>query len=139
MKKLLLPVDGSEGCILAYDHAKLFASKFGAEVVILNVQDELPIGYGGVDYKGAGTEKLENKAEEILKKAKSHFDGTDINISTKFVIGDAASAIIDTAEEDGCDIIIMCTHGMSGTKRFLMGSVANKVVHHATVPVLVLR
>ena len=139
MKKILLPVDGSESCVLAYDHAKTFAQKFGAEVLILNVQDEIPHGYGGVDYKEAGTAKLEKNAQEILKKAKESFEGTEIKIDTKFVIGDAASAIIDAAENEGCDIIIMCTHGMSGRKRFLMGSVANKVVHHASVPVLVLR
>lgn len=139
MKKILVPVDGSEACKAAYDHAKFFAEKLGAQILILNVQDTRPILYGGVDFLNRADEKLENVGEAIVEEAKKHFEGSGLSVETRVVFGDAASSIIDTAESEKCDMIIISTHGMSVTRRFLIGSVANKVVHHATVPVLVIR
>jgi len=139
MKKILVPVDGSEACAAIYDHAKFFAEKLGAEILILNAQDESPAGYAGVDFKHVGDEKLQKNGEAIVEQAKKHFEGAGLKVETRVVFEDAASAIIDTAENEKCDMIIICTHGMSAARRFLIGSVANKVVHHATVPVLVIR
>ena len=53
--------------------------------------------------------------------------------------GDAADAIIDVAEEQGCDLIVVGNKGMTGAKRFLLGSVPNKVSHHAPCSVLIIR
>lgn len=139
MKKILLPVDGSEACAAIYDHAKFFAEKLGAEILIINAQDKLPVGYAGVDFKHVGDDKLQNAGEAIVEQAKKHFEGAGLKTETRVLFGDAASVIIDTAESEQCDMIIICTHGMSAARRFLIGSVANKVVHHASVPVLVIR
>jgi nucleotide-binding universal stress UspA family protein len=53
--------------------------------------------------------------------------------------GDAADAIIDIAEEQGCDLIVVGNRGMTGAKRFLLGSVPNKISHHAPCSVLIVR
>ena len=53
--------------------------------------------------------------------------------------GDAADAILDVAEEQGCDLIVVGNKGMTGAKRFLLGSVPNKVSHHAPSSVLIIR
>ena len=53
--------------------------------------------------------------------------------------GDAWQAIVDTAKERGCDLIVMASHGRRGVSAFLMGSVTTKVLGHANVPVLVYR
>lgn len=53
--------------------------------------------------------------------------------------GDAADAIIDIAEEQGCDLIVVGNKGMTGAKRFLLGSVPNKISHHAPCSVLIVR
>ena len=67
------------------------------------------------------------------------FAGTDIPIKTLTCFGNPASKILDVIEQEKVDFVVMCTHGMSATKRFLIGSVTNKVVHHSKVPVLVVR
>jgi nucleotide-binding universal stress UspA family protein len=53
--------------------------------------------------------------------------------------GDAADAIIDVAEEQRCDLIVVGNRGMTGAKRFLLGSVPNRVSHHAPCSVLIVR
>ena len=53
--------------------------------------------------------------------------------------GDAADAILDVAEEQGCDLIVVGNRGMTGAKRFLLGSVPNKISHHAPCSVLIVR
>ena len=53
--------------------------------------------------------------------------------------GDAADAILDVAEEQGCDLIVVGHRGMTGAKRFLLGSVPNKISHHAPCSVLIVR
>jgi nucleotide-binding universal stress UspA family protein len=54
-------------------------------------------------------------------------------------VGDAADAIVDVAEEQRCDLIVVGNKGMTGAKRFLLGSVPNKVSHHAPCSVLIVR
>lgn len=141
MKKILLPVDGSKTCNLSFEYAKTLAEKFGSEIIIVNVQNINTVVTWGVDslaYKDNvfDPHKL---AEEIIKDASKFFDGTGIEVTLKSAIGDPATQILKMAESEHCDVIVMCTHGMSATKRFLLGSVTNKVVHHAHIPVLVVR
>lgn len=141
MKKILLPIDGSDICPKAYEHAKKIAEKFDSEIVIFNAQDLTPpFGwlYDPVISK-VEEHNPEKISEKIVKDGKAAFDGTGINVTTETALGDPASTILETAKKEGCDLIIMCTHGMSRSKRFLLGSVTNKVVLHAEIPVLVIR
>jgi nucleotide-binding universal stress UspA family protein len=78
-------------------------------------------------------------AKDILSQALSCFDSDVYNISAHHAIGDAAHAILDVCEELECDAIIMSTHGNKAIKRFLLGSVTDKVVHHAKVTVVIVR
>lgn len=141
MKKILLPIDGSEACFKSYEYAKDLAEKFGSEILIFNAQNIMPAF--GWSYEAISLNESENSPREtatkIVEEAKKFFANTNIKVSTKITVGDPAGAILDVAEKENCDMIIMCTHGMSRTKRFLLGSVTNKVVHHATIPVLVIR
>lgn len=139
MRKILVPVDGSEACKGMYYSAKIFAEKFEAEILILNVQDARPAGYAGAEFVHVGDKKLQQAGEAIVEEAKKYFEGVGLKVEARVIMGDVASSIIDTAENEKCDMIIICTHGMSAVRRFMIGSVANKVVNHATVPVLVIR
>ena len=62
-----------------------------------------------------------------------------MNVSTLVVEGDAGTAIVDTAQREACDVIVMATHGRSGIVRALLGSVADHVVRHADCAVLLCR
>jgi len=151
MKKILLPIDGSEECSGSYEMAEDFFQKYGSEITILYVNQILP---ANIDYAIGSNPKYHvsnvdsavdmesealNFSDSILKKAKGWFDEKNIPVQTKTTKGDPATSIIDFAEKNSFDMIIMCTHGMSASKRFLLGSVTNKVVHYSKTPVLVMR
>lgn len=138
MKKILLPVDGSESTA-TYEMAKSLALKYDATLLILHVDEPITPIYWAND-----TLTLENptitcteNGGPILEEASKFF--TEVKIESMCRFGDASSVIIEVSEEEKCDVIVMCTHGMSAIKRFLLGSVTNKVVHHASIPVLVVR
>ena len=75
----------------------------------------------------------------MLDKTAEYFEKKGVSAKAKLVKGDPASDIIDEAEIGEYDVCIICTHGMSAGKRFLLGSVTNKVVHHIKIPILVVR
>ncbi|MCK5763740.1 MAG: universal stress protein, partial [Clostridiales bacterium] len=82
----------------------------------------------------------EDFSRDIVSKVAKFFKDTDIKITESTSIGDPASEILHLTENDETiDIIVMSTHGMSTTKRFLLGSVTNKVVHHINIPILIIR
>lgn len=142
IKKILLPVDGSGTCQKTYDMSKEMADKFNAEIVLFNAQEisatfvmsDTPIMVKNTEYDP------EEIAKKIVDNAASYYNtAPELKVSTAVAIGDPASEIINYADENDIDLIIMCTHGMSAVKRFLLGSITNKVVHHANVPVIVVR
>ena len=75
----------------------------------------------------------------MLKDAASHAQSKDVNVEIYARQGDAADAILDVAEEREADLIIVGNRGMTGAKRFLLGSVPNKISHHAPCSVLIIR
>ena len=76
----------------------------------------------------------------LLSAARSEaLDGGVADVETFARVGDAADAIVDVAEEQSCDLIVVGNKGMTGAKRFLLGSVPNKVSHHAPCSVLIVR
>ena len=76
----------------------------------------------------------------LLERAKSEATAAGVVVVETFARqGDAADAILDVAEEQGADLIVVGNKGMTGAKRFLLGSVPNKVSHHAPCSVLIVR
>jgi nucleotide-binding universal stress UspA family protein len=77
---------------------------------------------------------------ELLEAAKQEATGAGVKqVETFARQGDAADAILDVAEEQRSDLIVVGNRGMTGAKRFLLGSVPNKVSHHAPCSVLIVR
>ena len=84
---------------------------------------------------GAGEDVL-----ELLETARRDAEAAGVtSIETFARVGDAADAILDVAEEQKCDLIVIGNRGMTGATRFLLGSVPNKVSHHAPCSVLIVR
>lgn len=140
MKKILLPVDGSDS-IGSFNMAKSLAQVYDATIVILHVDEPItPIYWANESLTMENPTIIStNNAESIVEEAAKFFESNGITVIRKCKFGDASSIIIETSEEEECDLIVMCTHGMSAIKRFLLGSVTNKVVHHASIPVMVVR
>jgi nucleotide-binding universal stress UspA family protein len=77
--------------------------------------------------------------EATLSEAAERVDAAGVTVKTYAREGDPADAILDVAEERGADLIVVGNKGMTGAKRFLLGSVPNKVSHHAPCSVLIIR
>lgn len=142
MKKILVPV--AEGGLdeSTLNFAKEMSAGLGAHVLLITV---LPYSDTLSHPQLAHFVGVEGKAfmdvsEEIIKGAQKQMTDVGItNVSTAILKGDPASAIIDAAENEKCDLILIHTHGMGLAKRFTVGSVTNTIVHHANVPVLVIK
>jgi nucleotide-binding universal stress UspA family protein len=140
-KKILVPVDGSEACDKLMDYVKSFGEVYHAKVILLNVYG-LPTLTEYNNYPSYPLENaysIEKQSEEMLKQLRGNIGTVPFEIELMCDAGNPAGVILDTADKTECDLILMCTHGMGAMKRFLLGSVTNKVVHHAKVPVLVIR
>ena len=140
-KKILVPLDGSELAKRALDEAEKLANCFGAEIVLFEVVPFMPI-YGSPELvtplivdekqKEAAEKYLVNLSEEFKKKG---FKATAVVRTGQQV----AVEIIDFAKESGADLLVMCTHGRSGISRWVLGSVALKVLTRAETPILLIR
>lgn len=142
MKKVLIPVaeGGLDDVTLGF--AKDFATGMGAQLAVVTV---LPYSDNLAHPQLAHFVGLESKAfvdvaEEILKKAVQQLKDAGAAVAVTAILkGDPASEIIDYAEKEKCDLILIHTHGMGVVKRFTVGSVTNTIVHHAGVPVLIVK
>ncbi len=139
-KRLLLPTDGSETSNKAVEHGVILAKAVGGEVLGLYVIDIS--AFTGIPTE-AIWENMRSLLDEEGKKALSMVEDAAKENTVKFELllkeGRPADDIIKTAEERDVDIIIMGTAGRSGLDKFLLGSVAEKVMRTATCPVLIIR
>jgi nucleotide-binding universal stress UspA family protein len=140
---VLVPVDGSPQSDAALDHA---LAKFpDGEIVALTAVDPIAAGYSaapGPDaggYPGEWMEQARERADGILDDAVEHAAEQDREIETVRVTDRPARAIVDYADEEGVDHIVIGSHGRTGVTRVLLGSVAEKVVRRAPCPVTVVR
>jgi nucleotide-binding universal stress UspA family protein len=140
IERILVPVDFSECSKKALAYALPLAREHGAAVALLySVPPSYAVGeYGGMDYvqlqmdmSGAGNRELARLAGEVAEKK--------VAITTHLRIGVAATEIIEAARELPADLIVISTHGRTGLKHVLLGSVAEQVVQRAPCPVLVVR
>jgi len=97
----------------------------------------------GYSYNAKDFQRMEDEAvaaaENYLKKLTSNLKYNDVKIEWEVVTGKAADSIADYAEKSDTNLIAIATHGRSGVSRWVMGSVADKVVRTSVVPVLTVR
>lgn len=141
IKKILCAVDFSDYSAMVADYANLIAKCAGAQIVVLYVAPSLS-QYVGFHVPPSSIESFVGEivtgAEDTMNAfVKDNFK--DINVQGKVVTGYPAEEILTLAEEEGCDMIVMGTHGRKGIDRILFGSVAEKVVKSSKSPVLTVR
>ncbi len=141
---ILIPTDGSAIATHALEKALDFAHDIGAKVTVVSVIQPLEafvIGTLGVqigydDYERAVKTATEATLNAVLSAERRRMNSCKM---VKTESADAADAIVAVAKEAGCDLIAMGSHGRSGLKAFVLGSVTMKVMAHSTIPVLVYR
>jgi nucleotide-binding universal stress UspA family protein len=145
-KRILVPIDGSETSALALQHAKELALKLESEIHLVHVVPDVPLpigdpigGYSAFDYTTLAA-SLEMTGKQTLEQATEFLKPLVPNIHLHHAHGNKTqSLILQTAKEQQVDLIVMGTHGYGGLSYLLLGSVAQAVSHHASVPVLLVR
>lgn len=143
-KKILIPLDGSSQAEQALRPGISLAKQSGAEVILLRVPvyKEAPSAAAAVfDFLRPERTREETRlqAERYLKSVQQMQMGSDTPLRLLVRGADAAATIVDVAAEEGVDLIVMSTHGRTGLKRWLLGSVTEKVVRAADRTLLVVR
>lgn len=138
MKSILHPTDFSADAQPAFDVACVLAGEGGGRLVVLHVERPPLATLGGTTAvpplpNEYNREKLGKKLRDIQPAR------AGITIEHRLEYGDPASVILEVAQEIGADLIVMGTHGRTGLRRLLMGSVAERVVRKASCPVLTIR
>jgi nucleotide-binding universal stress UspA family protein len=140
LSKLLVPVDGSENSLRALDHAIYLAKKASASVTAMNVIENPPTVY--VESQKLLNDLLANfraESAKILDKCKQIAEKSDVRIETVIGEGDAASNIVGYAQKEDFDTIIIGRRGLGRFKEMVLGSISNKVLHHAKCTVMVVK
>ena len=139
-KRILVPTDFSKPSEAALRYARDVAARFGASLHLLHVtEDPYRSVYGAEVYVPAVEGLRETMLEEAVGRMKDRLLPSDIHerhATTEAMIGSPAAAIVDVAESQNIDLIVMGTHGREGMSHLLLGSVAERVVRTAPCPLL---
>ena len=147
IKKILVPTDFSEPTREVMEYALMLARSFSAKLLLLNVHQVIPIteavtwlemGVPPVPETGLW-EQLKEAAEKQMARLKELYQDAGVDLEARVIEGVPFVEIIRFADREKADLIVMGSHGRTGVRHLLMGSVAEKVSHKATCPVLVIK
>jgi nucleotide-binding universal stress UspA family protein len=140
-KKICCAVDFSEPSWIAMEQAAELASRLGAELTLVHVRPPPPAAATDVLVpSGGGADAEIRRAEEALEVWRSDAESrAALPVRARVLAGDPAGELARAAREEGFDLLVVGTHGRSGFSRLLLGSVAERVLRRAPVPVLVMR
>ena len=145
-KNIIVPLDGSElaECVLPHVHT-VAKGQTAARVTLIRVVTKLHL-YGGVESRFSPEEKkrLEDGsirvASEYLEKVAARLTEQGLKVDTLVLFGEKTiDTLADYVDKNSVDIIVIATHGRSGVGRWVMGSVAEKILRASPVPVLMVR
>lgn len=144
-RHILVPLDGSQLAEQVLPHIHALAANEGTTKITL-LRAVPPVFTTSVDYSGMlattaadALETLEDEARDYLTRIAAEFRAEGYNVAIEVSAMPAAEAVLDYAESQKADLIAIATHGRSGISRWVFGSVTQKVVQAAPVPVLVIR
>jgi len=144
--RILVPLDGLELAECILDHVReIVVGCQVSEVVLLIVVEPYGIGppsttWGGVVSEEQGAElaiESRAKAEDYITEVADKLSEEGMFVQPVVIQGKAAEGILDYAVENQIDLIMMSTHGRSGPSRWALGSVADRVIRHSPIPVLI--
>jgi nucleotide-binding universal stress UspA family protein len=141
IKGILVPLDFSTNSRRALDYAHGLALKFEASLHLVHVCEVPGIMMPALDAYAVAYGNWSQRLGEEAEKQLIAITGAlrDVTISTEVLFGSPASAIVDAADTNDADLIVMGTHGHGGVMHLLMGNVAERVVRTAGCPVLTVR
>jgi nucleotide-binding universal stress UspA family protein len=147
-KKILIATDGSELAGKGLRHGLALAKALGASVTVLTATEPTVIVGAGAGMAWTTSAEVmdelvkanKEQGAAILAEARATAQGEGVAINTLYLPDRyAGDAIVDTAERDGYDLIVMASHGRRGVSRLLLGSQASDVLSRSKVPVLIVK
>jgi nucleotide-binding universal stress UspA family protein len=140
-RKILVPLDGSKVAEGVLPHARALAYSEGAELILLTVAANPAMDFAFSDPGLAQSAVLEQeeRSKKYIAEIEKQLRSAGFKTSTVLRVGSVAEVILEVAEELQVDAIAMSTHGRTGPARWLLGSIAERVVHSSKVPVLLIR
>ncbi len=140
-KRILVPLDGSKTAEGVLSHAKALAYSEGAEIVLLTVaaNPALEFVFSDPAMASRAIEEQETKSKQYMAEMEKQLKSSGFQVSSLLRVGPVADVILHVADELQVDVIAMSTHGRTGPARWLLGSVADRVVRASQVPVMLIR
>ena len=143
-RSIVVGTDGSDTAGKAVDEAIDLAKAVGAVLCIVSAYEPVPKARLREEARQTPSDLqwMVNPREDVsetLEEAANSLRESGIEVETHAREGDPADAILDVAEEERADLIVVGNKGMTGAKRFLLGSVPNKVSHHAPCSVMIIQ
>lgn len=132
--------DGSDSARAAVRHAAELAVLCGARLHVVTAVSAAAVSVipeTAYTLQASWLEANVEAARNVLASASSDLAGLDIEVTTDVVTGDPASELLRACEQQGADLLVVGNKGMQGARRFFLGSVANRVAHHAECAVLI--
>ena len=140
LRKILCPTDFSEASYNALNAAIELALHFSAALVLVHVVPlAIDIPTSADFYTPSDVATAKARAKEALQEVVEKKISGKVSIRTKVVVGDPGDEIVRTAADENADMTVIGTHGLTGWRRFVFGSVADKVVRLAPCPVLTIQ
>jgi nucleotide-binding universal stress UspA family protein len=141
---IVVGTDGSDTAKEAVRQASELAKTVGAKLHLVSAYEPVPEGRLRQERQQVPDDMqwMVNPKEDVegtLKEAAGEIEERGVEVDTYAREGDPADAILDVAEEQKADLIVVGNKGMTGARRFLLGSVPNKVSHHAPSSVMIIR
>ena len=139
--RMLVPLDGSELSEVVFPYARELAGRLSLDVILLHVHDPeeagtIPMHQAYIEHKA---ELIKRESQEVQDRVGGKPRSQAIKVWGELAAGYPAEEILRFATEKDIDVILMATHGRSGIKRWIMGSVADKVLRASSVPVWLVR
>ena len=136
--RILVAVDGSESAKKAFEKSIYLAQKCSSELDVIHVVlDSTYSGDSATTFEMI--EELKENGTKLLEQCKTQAIKNNVKVETLLELGDYAQVIIDIANKNNYDLIIMGSRGLGPFKELLLGSVSFKVMHHAKCPVMIVR
>jgi nucleotide-binding universal stress UspA family protein len=133
--RILIPTDGSPGTTHVAMQGIDLATQYDADVHVVNVVDTDDLLMGSNE----SADSLRSHGEAAVGTVEAIAVAHDVPVETTIKEGAPVAEILDYAEEIDADVIVAGTHGRTGSERYLIGSVAERLVRHATCPVMTIR
>lgn len=142
-RRILVAVDESDQSAAALDLAIGLATTLGSSLTLIHALDPAKVAATADGGAGATIEieldELQTAGRAVLDEATARVRAAGLSVTPIMCDGVPAATIVDTAQRNECDLIVMGTKGRHGVARIFLGSTAESVLHESTIPVLVKR